>query len=91
MSDRATGAKSILGNQRGIALLLADDQSWYLGLHSPPGTGPCAGGQARLVASKTCSEDGFVTSLVLREKWTGKWRGERERDALQGAQPHRPC
>lgn len=68
----------LLGNQRERALLKADGQNQYLGLNSLPGAGLRARGQALLRASRTCSEDGFVTSPVVREKWAGKQRGERK-------------
>ena len=68
----------LLGKQRETALTMSDGQSRYLGLNSPPGTGLHAGGQAQLGASRICGEDCFVTSAVVREKWAGKWTGERK-------------
>lgn len=68
----------LLGNRRERALLKADGLNQYLGLNSLPGAGLRARGQALLRASGTCSEDGFVTSPVVREKWAGKQRGERK-------------
>lgn len=47
---------------------MADGQSWYPGLNSPPGAGLHAGGQTWLGASRTCGEDGFVASPMVREK-----------------------